>query len=240
MLRPFQILTSMPAEGRRLLAHTLGCELQTSDPEAQAWRLINRNLRGLQARTHSLPELLSPFSRNNNWWEIVTRTAKARGIRFYPGLRDEEVERLLFEHLAHLFVQQQLPHGTAQHALDELAEANPELHEALQSLRLSCDGTRAVMSAMLLAAMHDGGLREGVRKATEWIRQRVRWPWRVSIRSGLYLLQQRLCDIYAAWIAQGFCKPGANNLARVSAALAVIYFQDLVDRTIAEFELVGR
>ncbi len=87
VLRPYDILVRMHPSNRRLVADLLGCNLGPCiDPHAQAWRIINQNLRGLQARTHTLPEQLSPFARNNNWWEIVTRTARRLGVRFYPGL----------------------------------------------------------------------------------------------------------------------------------------------------------
>jgi hypothetical protein len=42
------------------------------EPRGRAWFIINHDLKGLQARSHHLVEKMSPFARNNNWWEIVT------------------------------------------------------------------------------------------------------------------------------------------------------------------------
>jgi hypothetical protein len=238
VLRPFEILVRMPHEGRRLIADLLHCEFRPFEsPDAQAWRIINQNLRGLQARTHRLPEQLSPFARNNNWWEIVTRTARRLGIEFYPGLRDQEVEALLFERLADLFVQEHLADG--QDAVDVLTESHPEFAHALRSLRLSRNGARTVLSAIAMAAARaDESLRESLQKVGEWIRSGLRWSWTATISSCLSLLQQQSTEIYRTWLRCGFSRRLTSNSARVSAAVAVIYFQDLVDRTLEEFELV--
>jgi hypothetical protein len=235
--RPFDILVRMPVASRHLIARALRCRLRETDtPEGEAWRIINQNLRGLQARTHSLPEQLSPFARNNNWWEIVTRTARHLGVQFYPGLKDEEVERLVFERFAELCVARHLQSGGD--AIDFLAGTNPDFHRAIQSLRLSANGNRTVLGAILFATVRaDENVRYGAKLVGDWIRERSRWSWAVSISSGLRLLQQKLTEIYDTWVTRW--QEHGSNLARVSAALAVIYFQDLVDRTLEEFELVG-
>ena len=237
--RPFGILVRMPETSRLALGRLLGCDLHAGDlPENQAWRLINQNLRGLQARTHRLPEQLSPFARNNNWWEIVTRTARRFGLRFYPGLKDEEVERLLFEHLASQFVARQL------RASDDpelfLAELHPTLSRAITSLELSADGRRALVATLLRAATDArGDEREGVNRLTDWLRRALPWSWTTSISTGLRLLQQRLGDVYEAWVTQGLVPWASSNYSRVGTALAVIYIHGLVERTREQFELGG-
>jgi hypothetical protein len=239
VLRPFEILLRMPPEGRRLIAETLDCPLRArTDPEAEAWAIINRDLRGLQARTHHITEQLSPFSRNNNWWEIVTRTARRCGVKFYPGLKDEEVERLLFEHLSDLFVSH-LPKDDIE-AVDRIAETNPDFYQAIQSLRLSRNGMRAVLSAIAMATARTGdGLRDGAVKAGEWIRDWSRsHSWTFSVSAGLQLLRQKLTEVYRAWESRGLGEPLAGNTGKVCAALAAIFLQDLVDRTLDEFDTI--
>jgi hypothetical protein len=240
VVRPFEILLRMPAESRRLIAQTLDCPLAAEgDPETEAWSIINRDLRGLQARTHNITEQLSPFSRNNNWWEIVTRTAARCGLKFYPGLKDEEVERLLFEHLADLFVSR-LPNDDLE-AVDRIADANPEFFQAMRSLRLSRNGTRAVLSAIALAASMTGGsIRDGAAKAGEWLREHGgSHAWTTSVAAGLRMLRHELTVIYGAWKSRGLAEPPVGNTGKVCAALAAIFLQDLVDRTLEEFEAVG-
>jgi hypothetical protein len=237
--RPFRILVRMAEDDRLMLGRLLGCNLQRGElAEAQAWRLINQNLRGLQARTHRLPETLTPFTRNNNWWEIVTRTARRCGIRFYPGLKDEEVERLLFDHLAAEFVGRQLPRGEDLESY--LVELHPALGRAISSLGLSRDGTRALLATLLRAATDSkGDCREGCNRVTDWLRRTMPRSWTTSVSTGLRVLQQRLGDIYRSWAAQGLVQRARSNYGKVCTALAVIYIHDLVERTRDQFELVG-
>lgn len=229
--RPFDILVRMHPASRRLIADLLGCRLgHTLDPYAQAWRVINQNLRGLQARTHTLPEQLTPFSRNNNWWEIVTRTARRLGVRFYPGVPEQEVERLVFERFAQSFAQTNV--SPERDIVDSLAEASPDLQQAMVSMRLSADASRSVLSALAIAtAPDDPDLREGCQSVRDWLRAYLRWSWAVSISSGLSMLHGKLTDVYTGWTSRY-----AGRFGKVSAAVAVIYFQDLVDRTIDEFD----
>lgn len=235
--RPFDILRHMPERSRLLLGQLLHCDLQPGESaEFQSWQLINQNLRGLQARTHSLPEQLSPFARNNNWWDIVTRTARHCGLRFYPGLNDEDVERLLFEHFAEQFVQQ----------LDDdreqglLAELHPTLEAAINSLGLSEAGRRALL-ATLLRGIGDGhaDAREDMNRLRDWLRAALPWSWTTSVSQGLGLLQQRLHDICRAWIAQGTMSWARTNYGKVGTALVVIHLHALIEHTREQFELHG-
>ncbi len=233
VVRPFDILLRMGDANRRLVAGLLGCNLDTSiDPQAQAWRIINQNLRGLQARTHTLPEQITPFSRNNNWWEIVTRTAQRNGISFYPGVEEAEVERLVFERFARDFVQADVMREAD--AVDSLADAHPVLRQVMASLELSRDATLSVLSGIAFAtARADDSLRDGCYRAADWFRGHLRWPWAVSISSGLGLLQEKLTDIYGSWAKR--CR-NSGTAAKVATAVAMIYFQDLIDRSMDEFD----
>lgn len=234
--RPFEVLLHMPEHSRLLLGQLLQCDLQPGESaESQAWRLINQNLHGLQARTHSLPEQLSPFSRNNNWWEIVTRTARRCGLHFYPGLKDEEVEHLLFEHFATQFAQQK-DDETQQF----LAELHPTLKAAISSLGLSAAGKRALVATLLrgIAGGQDDA-REGMNRVTDWLRSAMPWSWTTSISQGLGLLQQRLHDICRVWIAQGRRSFARTNHGKVGTALVVIHLHSLVERARDRFDLLG-
>lgn len=234
--RPYEILLRMAPESRRIVADVLGCRIDgEQSAEEQAWRIINESLRGLQARTHSLQAQLTPFSRNHNWWEIVTRAANWLGIRWYPGLKDEEVERLVFERFAAAFVENNL--SCDSDAIESLVVRNTDFDHAIRALRLSRDGTRTVWSALVLGTLRaDQGLRDGVAKIGDWLCHHLRWAWPAPLSSGLRLLHQRLAGVFHAWVSRGGVEPRSRNAQRVCTALALIYFQDLVDRTLAEVE----
>ncbi len=236
--RPFDILVRMSPQSRRLVAELLECDIDgLDDAEEQAWRIINQNLRGLQARTHTLPEQLTPFSPNNTWWDIVTRTARRIGVKFYPGMKDEEVERLLFERLAAEFYRRDLlPEAEA---IDQLALSHPDFAQAIQSLRLSPEATSTVMSSLVFATVRaDQGVRDGVNNVSIWLLSHLRWVSYASMSAGLRLIHERLTGIYHAWASRWAFGRAHSNRARVCTALAVIYFQDLIERTLDEFETV--
>ncbi|GAB4152600.1 MAG: hypothetical protein Fur0037_21430 [Planctomycetota bacterium] len=236
--RPFETLLRMPEEGRLLLGQLLGCDLREgSPPEEQAWRLINQNLRGLQARTHHLPEQLSPFARNNNWWEIVTRTARRCGLRFYPGLKDEEVENLLFDHFAgQVLKRERMGEGD----LDRLARRlHPTLAAAIRSLGLSAAARQALVAALLQGLASDQDEREGLNRLTDWLRSALPWSWTTSVSQGLALLQQRLCDMWRVWILQGARTFARSNYGKVATALAMIHLASRIEHAREQFELLG-
>jgi hypothetical protein len=236
--RPFRILVRMPEGSRLLVGRLLGCHLRAGEAaEQQAWRLINQNLRGLQARTHHVFEQLTPFSPNNTWWHIVTRTARRCGLRFYPGLKDEEVERLLFDHFASEYVKRFV--ASAEDLDRMLAELDPNLGRAIASLDLSPDGTRVLVASLMRTAAPNADPREGANRLADWLRRAMPRSWMTSISLGLRVLQQRLGGIYESWVSFGLVPWAHRNHRKVSTALAVIYLHDLVDRTREQFEFVG-
>ncbi|MCC6672810.1 MAG: hypothetical protein IT458_17230 [Planctomycetes bacterium] len=239
VLRPLEILIRMPVERRQLLAQLLGCRFDPAESaEQQAWRIINQNLVGLQARTHSLPEQLTPFSRNNNWWEILTKAARWCGLRFYPGMSDEEIERMLFEHCATSLVARSSLPGEA--LVTTVAETHPRFSTAVRALRLSVDGTCALLLALLRPlAGRDGDLREGLNRLTDRLRPRLGLWWVTSLSHGLRAVQQLLTYVFHSWTAWGPALLPRRNLARVCTAVALIHLQDRVDRTLDEMDLAG-
>ncbi len=243
--RPFEILCQMPPASRRLIARALRLRLPPTDPDrsgrdAEAWAIINCDLKGLQARTHHIFEQLSPFARNNNWWEIVTRTARWLGVSFYPGVKEEEVERLVFEWLATRF-DAELDDETRA-ALARITETNPELCRALASMRLSDAAMRAVLAAIALASVERGrSIEEGATTANGWIEEHLGRSWTTPITRSLELLRSCTTEIYETWLARPVVGLGALTSRRgaFAATLAVIYFHDLIDRTIDELAHAG-
>lgn len=234
--RPFQILARMAPETRRLVADVLGCSLRALEsPEQQAWRIINQDLRGLQARTHSLQAQLTPFSRNHTWLEIVARAARWVGVRVEKDVTDEQLELLVFERLAEMFVERNLRTGSD--VLDALAATNVDFDRALHHLSVGRHGARAVWSALVMATVRaDQSLRDGGAKIGDWLCAGLRWAWPAPLTIGLRMLNQRLAGVYHAWASRGFFGKPRRNSERVCTALAVILFQDIVERTLDEVE----
>jgi hypothetical protein len=230
--RPFAILSRMPAGVRREIASILGIYFRRPDegPERESWDIINRDLRGLQARTHRLPETISPFSRNNNWWEIVTRTARRLRIRFDPGLPDRGVERLIFERVAAAVVDRLQPETLA--ALDRLIEGCPGLMRALASVPLSPDGVRLVMAGIVASTA----------APAETLAQRLNRRlgaelWIPTVSRGLTFLLERLEQIVRGWRElPAFDRLRARPVATVLAAL---YLHDAVLESLERFEAAG-
>ena len=80
MIRPFLYLVSMDPFMRQQTATQLGWSIFTQDyfgdPHAEAWDIINSNIKGIQARTNNAPETLIPIANNCNWYETLYRTGK--------------------------------------------------------------------------------------------------------------------------------------------------------------------
>src|SRR5262249_15142739 len=103
--RPRQILSRMAPGLRSEGAATRRPECRRpGEAVVEAWDIIHRDRSGLQARTHSLPEMVSPFSRNNNWSEILLRTASRLRIEVDPSLSATKLEKAIFEHMSRSFV----------------------------------------------------------------------------------------------------------------------------------------
>eukprot|EP00003_Mantamonas_plastica_P025460 TRINITY_DN4_c0_g1_i12.p1 TRINITY_DN4_c0_g1~~TRINITY_DN4_c0_g1_i12.p1 ORF type:complete len:660 (+),score=170.60 TRINITY_DN4_c0_g1_i12:2099-4078(+) len=81
VIRPFLYLVSMTPEERWKSAQTLGFTMLVSsnlgDVHAEAWEIINKNGKGLQARTNKAYETLNPLTKNAAYYDILYRTADA-------------------------------------------------------------------------------------------------------------------------------------------------------------------
>ncbi|MFO0981839.1 MAG: hypothetical protein U1E76_08880 [Planctomycetota bacterium] len=230
--RPFEVLASMTPGARVEIADILGCRLRTgSSPEAEAWSIINHDLKGLQARTHHLAEKMSPFARNNNWWEIVTRTASRMKIRFYPGIRDVDVEELIFEHASRAAMQRWRSDRTK---LNAFATQNRSLIESL-SYVLPPNVARFVLFA---CACRGAGSRHDERfsRALAWVSEHFVPPaLTFSMAAGLRFLREGFREIVRFWRdSDAF---GASSEGKLVAAIAAIYLFDLVQRELEGFAL---
>lgn len=215
--RPFRILIRMDEGSRAEIARALKIRLPVgSPPEVQAWDIINRDGRGLQARTHRLTERLSPFSRNNNWWEIVTRTAEWLRVPYYPGLSERQIERLLFESIADRLAAALRPEELSE--IDRRAEEEPPLYDSLEAAGLSPNGIRLVFSGLWRSAPEPKPL------FPSWSR-------------GLSQLLERSRQIFAQWssldAARRIFRP---NEWRLAAALSALYLRSLVEENLEEFQ----
>lgn len=214
--RPYEILLRMDPLSRGEIAKVLCIELRQEDPGAQAWEIINRDGRGLQARTHWLQERLSPFARNNNWWEIVTRSARWLRVPFYPGLSEKELERLVFESIAERFVgalrSEELKH------IDERLAQEPFLVDSLEASGFSTNAMRLILCGLPQSGPESAPLIPSVSRALTGLLARMR-------------------EIYAHWhhLLPRRRIFGTNEW-RLAIALCALYLQSTVEECLEEFQ----
>ncbi|MBN1421965.1 MAG: hypothetical protein JXP34_24545 [Planctomycetes bacterium] len=238
--RPFEILRSMGTHVRERLAELLGLRIppeKRGDPDAESWIIINRDRRGLQARTHLLPETISPFARCNNWWEILSRTARWLVIRFYPGVSEYAVERMILERTAQLAVSE-LPKDEVS-SLDELAGRLSGFRMTMATLELSEDAMRLILAALWRAYRQAGeGTREGVAQAAAWINEKIQaHGFMPTITRGLQFLRESMDKMYDYW--EDLCLKGCRRGTRVrklALAISTIHLQDILERGLCEHE----
>lgn len=228
--RPFEILVGMAPGARREIGDILGCRLRAeASPEAEAWSIINHDLRGLQARTHHLAEKMSPFSRNNNWWEIVTRTASRMKIRFYPGIRDVDVEQLIFEHASAAAMRRW---QAQDRELQKIASVNRSLTESL-SYVLPPNVARFVLYACACRSAKRDAERheERISRALAWMSEHFVPPaLTFSMAAGLRFLRERFREIVRFWRDSDAFGARGSSQGKLVSAIAAIYLFDLVQR----------
>ncbi|HYC78189.1 MAG TPA: hypothetical protein VEI02_11235 [Planctomycetota bacterium] len=220
--RPFDLLASAAPSLRERMAQCLGVRLgrAASDPRREAWVLINADLRGLQARSHSPDRVLLP-RRNHNWWEILLAAARRLGLDVYPGLSEREVERLVFDRTARLLVEGL--EAAEREVLDLVARETPSFTDAFDRLNLSDDGR-----ALVLAAFHriaqatpcaDAEAVSSSRRSAAYLRAGLeRAGVMPSASRSLRYLRDGLPKAFAAWTAVAAAR---NLLPRASRPLAL-------------------
>jgi len=77
MIRPFLYLVSMHPISRNHIADTLGVKIfgipDAGDAHAEAWYIINHNIKGIFASTSSTVETLNPLKANPDWYKCLRR-----------------------------------------------------------------------------------------------------------------------------------------------------------------------
>jgi len=200
-------------------------------PEIQAWRIINADLRGIQARSHGPREQLVPLARNNNWWEILLAAARRLKLRIYPGLSEREVERLVFEEIASRVVRG-LPEAEIA-SLDRTAIDQPSLVAALANLGLSKDGLRLVLAGIHRLA------RVGQRMQPEEPGFRSRMGALQSLSRALRMVKDRFGGLVVAWTSMDSIRRVIGDpRARFITVLMALYFHSLLEEGLDEVELL--
>lgn len=237
--RPYEALTGMPAPLRLRLSALLGVRLDRAggDPRAEAWRLLNADLRGLQARSHYPDRTLLP-RRNHNWWEILLAAAARLGLDVYPGLSEREVERLVFDRTA-----RRLLDGleTAElEVLDLVARDAPAFSDALDRLGLSSDGRYAVLAALhrVAQASTPASTDSASRRSAAYLRAGVERAGVLQSPSrALRFLRDALPLIVAAWDATAVARGSPPRAARpLGLALAAVHLFGVVVEAVEEVE----
>ncbi len=222
---------------RRELARTLGVRLgPAAGPAAEAWAIINRDLRGLQARTHRLAERVSPFARNNTWVEIVQRTARRLGVDPCVLTSVREVERRIFERVAEVAVSR-LPREELRE-LDRLSEASPGFYLALSALRISKNGVRFVLTGLShLAALAGTGTRAGSLQLGHWLNRRIHAvSLPPSVTRGLALVDALCRALVVAWRNLPVLRDiGPRNWRVIATVLAAIHFQSVLAEDLEDY-----
>ena len=240
--RPFRILVAMPQEPRSHLAALLGIRLrpETQSPESQAWRIINSDLRGIQARSHGPREQFVPLARNHNWWEIVMKAGRRLKLSVYPGLSEREVERLLFEEIARRVIHR-LPEGEVEE-LDRVAFQEPSLTAALSSLGLSRDGRRLVLAGLgRVSATCRTTARRGLSKSIlQYLSHGMdRIGCLHSLSRALRFTKDSFGNLVMAWTSmEAFRRSLGRTTSRFVGVLMALYFHNLLEEGLEEAELL--
>jgi hypothetical protein len=233
--RPLKLLASMPHDVRHHLAGVLGVSLgRQDDPEAEAWALINRDLRGLQARSHGPREQLVPGWPNHNWWQILLSAARKLGLEIYPGLSEREVERMVFDEAAAQVIERLDALEVAE--LDRTASEDPFLSFPLRMAGVSRDGLRLVLAAVRRVAR----LRREAPEASlssylrEGISRRERMP---SLGRSLRFLRSRFHALVVAFTSMDALTGALGRArARPMAVFVTLYLHSLLEEGIDEAE----
>jgi hypothetical protein len=240
VIRPFHLLASMGVNPRQAIARLLDVSLEKAggDRCAEAWLIINSDLRGLQARTHGPDRQLLPL-RNHNWWEILLSIARRLGLSIYPGLSELEVERIVFDHLA-MRVLRDLP-SSERNDLEALALNLVSVTDALRRLGLSAEGTGFVLAALHRMSQAAPGLRrmdDPLDRTRAFLGSNlVERGMMPSISRTFRFLRERLDDIADAWSSMDAVRSHmGRSLRAVLTTLAVLHLFSALEEATEEVE----
>ncbi len=241
VLRPFEALAAMPSSLRNRVARVLGVRLdrQKGDARAEAWRIVNADLRGLQARSHRLDRTLLPL-RNHNWWEILLSTGSRLGLEVYPGLSEREVERLVFDRFARRLVD--ALESAELEILDLVQRDTPAFSDALDRLALSSEGRFAVLAGLHRVAQaappEDLAADSASRRTAAFLRAGIdRAGVLQSASRSLRFLRDALPPLVSAWEAVTVVRETPARSARALAvALGAVHLFGVVSEVVEEVE----
>ena len=240
--RPFSVLVQMPQELRSHLAAVLGIRLrpQLQGPEAQAWAVINADLRGIQARSHGPREQLVPLARNHNWWEIIMVAARKLKLQVYPGLSEREVERLVFEETARRVVRRLSDEEILE--LEQVARSEPTLCNALAGLGLTREGLLLVLAGFgrLAHPRRVQNRKSMSRCVLNYLTHGMQRLGRLqSMGRALRFTHERFHALVVAWTSmEAFWRSLGRPRARFVTVVLAVYFHDLVNEGLDEVDLL--
>ncbi|MBI3819182.1 MAG: hypothetical protein HY286_10860 [Planctomycetes bacterium] len=139
LARPFEILVSMDGDSRARVAAHLGVAIDHlgDDAAREAWAILHRDLKGMQARGHVVFERVLPI-RNITWIEMLRRTA--RWLRLPADGSVFELERRIYETFADRIV---ATWNTEEVSLcDAMATVEPWVLRLRERIALSKNGIR--------------------------------------------------------------------------------------------------
>ena len=164
VFRPFRILTSMSEEQREEIARHLGFELQKDMPmlqswrgtlaEAQAWQIISKDGKGLQARASSfLRKAFKKIIPRPNWHEIVAGACEAVGVNS-KAYYATTLEKRLFDYLARKATERM--DEDEREGATRFMNEEKEFTKSLREKGLSSDGIIFVIAALGRLAQKGG------------------------------------------------------------------------------------
>lgn len=204
VLRPYNILKSMEQNARHEMATHLGFRFEPSsigDPSAEAWEIINCNLKGLQARSHSWYETLNPFAGNSSWLDILQRVADFCEISYSKYTSEADLEYLICEYLA-LKAFEQLS-DEEKKELDEFSMMEPEYIKKIQKAGFGPIMTKLIVKGTFAAAKAGGfGTYITAVKAAAWLNRNLGTTIVMSsVTTGLKAVLRTVNVALWAWLA---------------------------------------
>jgi hypothetical protein len=239
--RPFEGLAAMDDALRARVAGVLGVALRETrgDARAEAWRILNADLKGLQARSHRPDRMLLP-RRNHNWWEILLATAGRLGLDVYPGLSEREVERLVFDRVARRTIDGL--EAAEVEVLDLVAREAPAFSDALDRLGLSTEARLVVFAAFHRIAQASptlaGAADAASRRSAAYLRAGMdRAGVLPCVSRTLRFLKDALPHVLAAWEAVVVARQALPRSARgLALALSALHLHGVVGDCVEELE----
>jgi uncharacterized protein YaaW (UPF0174 family) len=147
----------MDPESRAQIADHLGIRHRAEsvgDPEAEAWEIISRRLKGLQARAEAWPKTISARAPNRSWRQILEVVAKKLEVPFDKSDDEATLEARLFEHAASEMIGR-MSHGEREE-IAAFEAMEPGLIARIRAMGVGTSGTKLIVSGLFKAATRGG------------------------------------------------------------------------------------